>query len=286
MTLTAAGEDGPVFMWKATRDGAVMHLLGSVHAGRNSWYPLDERVAGALAAADTVACELDIGDPAVAMKVAMLAQQEGMYPEGESLRDHVGDETWAELVRRLAGAVPQPMLERMRPGLAAATLAQATLARAGLDLTAGVDMHVLNAARQAEQPIVSLETAEEQVAVLLGEGGAIDALLLEESLQDTADDMLAMLDEILGAWHEGDPRGMEEIYREDWLDDATMQRFHEALLTRRNERMAANLARRQGCWFVVVGALHLCGADGLPVLLAEAGWDVEQVGAAVAPGRR
>jgi uncharacterized protein YbaP (TraB family) len=281
VALPVLAGEGPVFMWHAEKDGATIDLLGSVHAGKEGWYPLDDRIEAALADADTVACELDVTDPATLMQVMTLMQKEGMYPEGESLKDHVSEETWTELVRRLGSMVPPAALERMRPGLAATTLAQITLTEAGLDASAGVDMHVLKVAEEAEKPIVALETVEEQVGLLFGPDAAIDALMLEEALQDDAEDMVAMLESILEAWQAGDPKAMDDAYREDWLDVEKMQKFHEELLVKRNERMAANLAGRTGNWFAVVGALHLCGTDGVPALLAEAGWTVEQVGVGV-----
>lgn len=276
-----AADDGPLFMWRAEKDGAVMHLLGSIHAGEEGFYPLDARILDALAAADTVACEVDVTDPGMQMKVALLAQQEGMYPEGESLRDHITEETWQDLVARLDGMVPPMMLERMRPGLVATMVAQITLTQAGLDMASGVDLHVLGKAKEQGKPVVALETAEDQIALLFGPDAAIDALMLTESLEDGPQEMLAMLDELVAHWRAGDPEALDRAYREDWLDHEGMQRFHEELLVKRNHGMAAGLADRRGRWFVVVGALHLCGDEGVPALLAQQGWTVEQVGALV-----
>ncbi len=279
LTLPALADDAPLFMWRAEKGDAVIHLLGSIHAGDASFYPLDERINDALAAADTVACELDVTDMAMQMKAAMLIQQEGMYPEGESLQQNVPAETWQELVKRLEGVVPAAALDRMRPGLAAVMVAQITLTSAGLDMQSGVDMHVLGQAKEQGKPVVALETPEDQVALLFGPDAAVDALMLAESLEDDADAMLAMLEDLVTYWKAGDAEGLDRVYREDWLDQEGMQRFHEELLVRRNHGMAEGLVDRHGNWFVVIGALHLCGETGVPTLLAEAGWQVEQVGA-------
>jgi len=267
----------PVFMWEAQKDGATIHLLGSIHAGQDSWYPLDASITDALAAADTVACEINVNDPEVQMQTMLMVQQEGMYPEGESLQQHISPETWQELQSRLEGQVPAAVLDRMRPGMAAMMVAQVTLAQAGLDMSSGVDMHVLSAAQEHGQPIVALETVADQVALLFGDDAVIDAKMLSESLEDDAETMVAMLDTMVSTWAAGDAEGLEAVYREDWMDDESMQRFHEELLVKRNQGMADGLANRGGRWFVVVGALHMCGESGVPALLAEAGWKVEQV---------
>ncbi len=276
----AAAADGPLFLWTAERDGARIDLLGSVHAGRAGWYPLDERIEAAFAAADTVACELNVTDPAVAMTVATLAMQQGMYPEGESLQANVSPETWQRLTAVEGLPVPPAYLDRMRPGLAATMVAQAFLARAGLDPEQGIDRHLLTRAAEAGRPVVALETAEQQVALLMGPDAVIDAKMLEEALAETPESMLKVMDDLVAAWRAGDPAAMDAAYREQWSDDASMQQFHQEMLVSRNRGMADGLAARRGRWFVVVGALHLCGADGVPALLAEAGWTVRQVGAA------
>jgi uncharacterized protein YbaP (TraB family) len=226
-----------------------------------------------------VACELNIADMAVAMEVAAVAMQEGMYPEGETLTEHISAETWQKLQAVEGLPVPASMLERMRPGLAAMMVAQAMMARAGLDPQQGVDMQLLKRAAADGRPIVSLETPEEQVALIFGPDAVIDELMLAEALDETPESMIAILDELVAAWQAGDPAAMEAAYRAQWKDDPRMVRFHEELLVARNERMAEELDRRRGRWFVVVGALHLCGDEGIPALLREAGWSVAQVGA-------
>ena len=276
--VPAFAEEEPLFMWRAVKGEATIHLLGSVHAGRDAWYPLDGRIETALAAADTVACELDVSDPATVMQAAVAAQKEGMYPAGESLRDHVSASVWAELSERLGGMVPATVLERMRPGLVAMTLSQKLMAEAGLDVQSGVDIHVLQRARTLEKPIVALETVEEQIALLLGDGAVVDGLLLEEALALDPADMTAQLEDRLAAWEAGDPEAMHEAATRYELDDPRMTRFREQLLDERNQRMASALADRRGRWFVVIGSLHLTGAEGIPGLLADQGWQVSQVG--------
>ena len=278
VSLSAPAADGPLFLWHAEKNDAVIDLFGSVHAGKPAWYPLDARIEKVFAAADTVACEINVADPSVVAKVGGLAMQQGMYPPDESLRDHITAETWEKLLAVEGLSVPEAMLERMRPGLVAMVLAQSLMSNAGLDLQQGIDLHLLNRASDAGRPVVPLETPESQVALIFGPDAVIDGLMLDEALAETPETMIALLEELVAAWQAGDPATMEAVYRQDWIDDARMVRFHEKLLTERNLGMADGLKDRRGHWFVVVGALHLCGEDGVPALLSAAGWTVTQVG--------
>ena len=193
--------------------------------------------------------------------------------------DRITAETWEKLLAVEGLPVPEAMLERMRPGLVAMVLAQSLMSGAGLDLQQGIDLHLLNRASDADRPIFALETPESQVALIFGPDAVIDGLMLDEALAETPETMIAMLDELVAAWRAGDPATMEAVYRSEWSDDERMMRFHEKLLTERNQGMADGLQDRRGHWFVVVGALHLCGEDGVPALLSAAGWTVTQVGA-------
>ncbi len=274
-----AGDD-PLFLWRAERDGARIWLLGSVHVGSDDFFPLDNRIESALAAADTVACEINMTDPIKAGQAALLSMQKGTYPAGETLRDHVSDDTW----RAVAAAVdtlqvPVSLVERMRPALAAVTIMALQLQQQGLDPDQGIDRHVLEQAHAQHKPIVDLETVAQQIDLLLGQDAAVGELLLEESLEQQ--ETPAVIDSMLTAWRQGDPAAIARLVNDQWLDDPRLVDYHERVIDRRNEAMTAMLDRRAGAarnsWFVVVGAGHLVGERGIPKLLAARGWRVVQV---------
>lgn len=53
-------------LFSATLNGHTMLLLGTLHVGQSSFYPLAPRIAQALAAASTLALEIDPGQPRAA----------------------------------------------------------------------------------------------------------------------------------------------------------------------------------------------------------------------------
>jgi uncharacterized protein len=271
----------PLFLWQAEKDSAVVWLLGSVHVGSEDFYPLDPRIEAAFAEADTVACEIDLSDPAKAAQASLLAMQRGSYPAGETLRDHVSAETWQALTTYLAAQdLPVSMFERFKPSLASVMLAMAEMQKAGLDPDQGIDRHFLDRAHADSIPVVDLETVQQQVDVLFGQDAGVEELILEESLAQSGEEMARTLADMLAAWRAGDTEAISTLIAEQWLDDPRLLDFHEAILERRNRLMAQTIDGRAGrgraTWFVVVGAAHLVGEEGVPALLAKAGWTVAQ----------
>jgi uncharacterized protein YbaP (TraB family) len=281
--LAASGAAAqPLFLWHATKGPAEVWLLGSVHVGTGDFYPLDPRIEAAFAAVDTVACEIDLTDPAKAAKASLLAMQKGSYPVGETLREHVSAETWQALAAHVESqSLPLSMFERFKPSMAAVMLAMMEMQNAGLDPDQGIDRHLLARAHADSVPVVDLETVEQQIDIIFGQDAGVEELLLAESLAQSGEEMRKVLADMVAAWRAGDTEAISKLITEQWLDDPRLVDFHEAILGRRNRLMAQTIERRAGVgqatWFVVVGAAHLVGEDGVPALLAAAGWNVAQV---------
>jgi len=271
----------PLFLWHATKGAAEVWLLGSVHVGTVDFYPLDPRIETAFAAADTVACEIDLTDPAKAARASLLAMQRGSYPAGETLREHLSAETWQALAAHVeTQGLPLSMFERFKPSMAAVMLAMMEMQRAGLDPDQGIDRHLLERAHADSVPVVDLETVELQIDALFGHDAGVEELILAESLAQSGEEMRRILADMVAAWRAGDTEAIRALIAEQWLDDPRLVGFHEAILGTRNRQMAAAIDLRAGAgaaaWFVVVGAAHLVGDDGVPARLAAQGWQVEQ----------
>lgn len=273
------GEDAALFFWTARCDTATVHLLGSVHVGSEDFYPLDPVIEAAYEDSDVLAAELDLSDPKVALEAGYLLMEKATLPAGETLRDRVADETWDELKAYLAARqLSEATYDRMRPGAVAMFLAVQEVQRLGFDPRLGVDMHFLERARQDGRRIEALETPAEQIDALLADDVLTDELLLRESLAQM-DTLATMLDEMLKAWRCGDADAIDRLVTEQMLDDPRLVAFHDRILVQRNRRMVERIrARLQPgeVWFVVVGAAHLVGEAGLPDLMREQGFAVDQ----------
>ena len=100
-------------------------------------------------------------------------------------------------------------------------------------------------------------------------------MLLQTLLQGAA--LSESVDELVSAWRRGDTAMLET----GLLDTIGRQEtLLSTLVTDRNRRWAATITDwldDDRDYLVVVGALHLVGDDGVPALLRDAGFGIQQL---------
>jgi uncharacterized protein YbaP (TraB family) len=100
--------------------------------------------------------------------------------------------------------------------------------------------------------------------------------MLAESLKDL-DRERANVIRLTNAWKAGDTATVERIVLDDVKGDPLM---YERLLVNRNRAWLPTLdalLKRTGRAFIVVGAAHLVGPDGLLAMFKAKGYKVEQL---------
>ncbi len=251
-------------------------LFGTIHAlpAGTDW--LAPAVAARLDAADTLVVEAVIpDDPAV---LAPMVTRLGTATAGKPLAARLPRAS-RERLRRLVAetGVPMATLDGMKTWLAAITLADASLAKAGISAANGVEPALLARARAAAKPIIGLETAAEQLGFLDGLPEVDQRIMLAATIDDAAT-ARADADAALALWQKGDVDGIARDLAEEAKASPTLRRV---LLTDRNRRWAdwvVGVMKRPGAVFVAVGAAHLGGPDGLLAMLKARGLVVERVG--------
>jgi uncharacterized protein YbaP (TraB family) len=277
----------PLFMWTVRSPEATVHLLGSVHVGTPDFYPFDPVIEAAFAGSDGLAVELDVTDPETTRRSAQLFLQRALCPAEESLADHLDPQTYRALTDYAqAHQVPMAVVGRMRPAAAAMFLALEEMRRLGYDPELGVDVHFLRRAGPDRQ-VRALETVEQQIEAIFGGDDQVAELLLTEFLTQTAA-LDSVMTEMMNAWRSGDAARMDELITRQMLDDPRLRAFHDRILRQRNKRMFAaieDFLDGDQTWFVIVGAAHLVGSDGLVAWLSAAGYFVSQAQATPTPER-
>jgi uncharacterized protein YbaP (TraB family) len=276
----AAREPSRPTLWRALRanGGEAFYLIGSVHLGRSSMLRFPRKVDDAyLRSAELV---LEIGADELRPEVAeRLAARYGMVEPPRTLRDLVSKDTIDALTRYLAarGDSLAPYLP-IQPWFVAQQIEAREAAHFGLDAAYGVDRHFASRAARSK-PVVGLETAESQMQVLAWLPRATQEQLLIDAIRHARDSRYGS-EGIARAWAHGDDGEVEQIVYRSMHQSPRLSTYYERMLFGRNEIMTqrlASLARDGKLRFVVVGAGHMVGERGIPVLLRDYGFRVDRV---------
>jgi hypothetical protein len=272
----AASPAKPLLLWKATLGKNTAYLFGSLHLGDKSFYPLSPTVENAFAASDVLIVEVDIRNVNMAAMASTL-MKDGMYSGGDSLWDHISPETRKALETYCKrSSLPLDMLASMKPWLAAMTLSMLPYQKAGMDPSLGLDQHFLEEAdgKRVEQ----LETAEWQLRLFTSLSPDIQEKLLASAVESDSDPV-AESKELIATWQSGNAARIEQLFRKH---PEGPPEFSRKILEDRNPHMADAISHcletTDHC-FMVVGAAHLVGKEGVVDLLSKRGIQVQQISA-------
>lgn len=275
LTSTASAQ-GKHFLWKVEGSGAsVAYLLGSLHLLTPEFYPLSADINEAFAASRTLVEELDLdemNDPAQMMS----AISKAMLADGRTLDQVVAPSTFAEVSKRAEKAgLPMIALQRMKPWLVAITLMGPTLQAAGFTAELGIDKHFFDRAKEAGLKRQALETLAYQLDRFDQLSPKLQEDMLISSMKDL-DTQVGNVTELAQQWAAGDVKALEASLLVSFEGS---RELYDRLLVERNGNWVPHvetcLQQNAGC-FIVVGAAHLVGPDGLPTLLAKKGYRVTQ----------
>lgn len=269
-------------LWEATRDGAAITLLGTIHIWDQRLPALAGEVRPLLEGAAVALFETTESDQAAMME--RMAQDPALTTigEGPGLNEILAPGEWARLAAMARDyGIPPFVAARMRPWLLATTLSVPACALEPIrEGRLGLDFMLMAAADEAGVPVRALEPWDTVFRLFdaLGPEGEIALLrsalvapeLGEEMLVATLDGYFA--GEVAAIW-ELNRVALEESGAGDAL--ALMDAAEEHLLAGRNRAWLPVIeeAARPGTRILVAaGAGHLPGEDGLLSLLERAGW--------------
>ncbi|XNN29473.1 TraB/GumN family protein [Escherichia coli] len=228
------------------------HLIGSIHMGSHAMAPLPTRLLKKLKNADALIVEADVSTSDTPF--ANLPACEAL----ESALARSNSKTCSTLARRWAflprSFYPTAVANRDGSSGDAGT-------KTGAAGRIRYRLPLLQAAKQQHKPVIELEGAENQIAMLL----------------QLPDKGLALLDDTLTHWHTN-ARLLQQMMSW-WLNappqnnDITLpntfsQSLYDVLMHQRNLAWRDKLrAMPPGRYVVAVGALHLYGEGNLPQML-------------------
>lgn len=246
-------------------------LLGSIHAGKPSLYPLPDPVERAWQQSRALVMEVDMTHISQAQWQEMGAITR--LVDGKTLKDHLPMDLYRRtLIAAGQNGLTEAMLAPLRPWFAAITLTQAALERTGFRGEFGVDQHFAKRANDGGKPIVGLETLLEQLGYLASVGD--NQTLMLESTLDELPELEKGFTEVMAAWQNGDQATLINLLKEEMAPPKLQAWLEQTLLAERNRNWVKKWPGLPNESFIVVGALHLYGEQGLLALLEQQGWRI------------
>lgn len=264
-------------LFRVTGGGHSMYLFGTMHVGLPEFYPLEPRIAEAVAGASTLALELD---PAVAPGVAEKAMREhGMAGAAPAMPPALA----ARLARVLEQAGINPAVTApLKPWLVATLLAMHEYAAQGYRPDLAVDAHLATMARVGKVKVLELESLDGQMSMFDQLSDAEQLRYLDESLSMIESGrQRAEVRKVVDAWRTADKGALDALAERAQEDTSMTGRFvQQVLLDGRNGALADKLLQlleREDNTVAAIGVLHLLGKQSVPALMQAKGVTVERV---------
>ncbi|MEO8371056.1 MAG: TraB/GumN family protein [Candidatus Solibacter sp.] len=260
--------------WKASTADNVVYLLGSIHLGSKEMYPLAKEVEDAFERSTALIVEVDINRVDQQGMQAMILSK-GLYSGDDSLWDHVSPETRQGLEKFCEKySFPAIAMAKFRPWMAALMVSTLPLTKSGMDAGLGIDKYFLDKAGQSKKKVVEAESAEWQIKLLSGFPPEVMEKYLASALEEGGLDKVKKIQDL---WISGDAAGLDAMIHEK---SSTPESITRGMLEDRNPHMAdvaeQHLKGKETA-FMVVGAAHMVGAEGVVKLLEKRGYKVERV---------
>jgi uncharacterized protein YbaP (TraB family) len=296
--------DSKGLFWKITGKDLpnTVYLLGTMHAGDSSVYPLSKAMLEAFDKSAYLAVEANIYTMTDEDMIYIMGSQ--MITGGKTIKDYLTEETY-KLYKEFAESMGMPaeVYDYIKPWAAMLSIQQAMAGddSAGDATSAflGLDMHFLMKAVTRGKEILEIESIKYQMDMFNSFSPELQEMLLlsvimpppadeegEEAMSQ--EEFAAFLREfnlyMLEAIKSGDEAALTEILvaGRDY-SDPLMKEYNTKLWDVRDAGMAETIEQylayedAEGDFFVAVGAGHTVGETGIVQVLKDKGYKVERI---------
>ncbi len=266
-----------IFLWKVQSKTGAVYILGSVHFLKKDMYPLSSKIEDSFQKADALVVEANVNETNQNDMDKLM--KNALYLETDTIEKHLSKETY-ELLKAKTNEfnMPSGLINRQKPWFLSLMLSSMELMKLGFDPNLGIDKYFLLKAT-GKKKILELESLDYQTNLFNGFSDNEQELLLLYTLKDLSI-MEQEIDKLIRAWTSGDAKGMETILLKSLTEDQRLSTVYEKLIYERNRNMVSKIEeflKNKDTYFVVVGAGHLVGKEGIIELLKAKKYAVEQM---------
>ena len=149
------------FLWKIEKDGKTAHLYGTIHVNKLDWMLPGQTVRNAIRASEVFAFELDILDPKIQSQMA--------DPANFGIKNFALPEPLKKRIETFGRKVcaPEGALAQMHPMIQFVTLSLLDARFEGAEAAYGSEVIIGSLVKAGGKLIVGLETAAQQMHMLL-----------------------------------------------------------------------------------------------------------------------
>jgi uncharacterized protein YbaP (TraB family) len=266
-------------LWEISGNGLTQksYLYGTMHVSDERVFNFPNNFKAAFDAAHTFAMELDL-DSAQNPANALALMQYMMMTDGKTLKDLLSKKDYKTVEKFFEKHSPTPlaMLSMMKPVFLMSVVELSKPKPEG-QREEPLDKYLATLAKNAQKPVIGLETLEEQMKALNVIPTDQQAKQLVQSIKEVQkmkkEDKT--MDELMKYYTSGDLTKLYEFSQKSELKGDAQK----ALITQRNHNMADRIDAKikNTSLFVAVGALHLPGDEGIIRLLEKKGYSVKSM---------
>ncbi len=275
---TKAQEERRFFFWEMTdnKSNNVTYLLGSIHLGNSSLFPLPKIIEESFDRSKVLVLELDLNsiDP------FQLAHR-AMYLDGRTLESALSKNTYQMLIRKLEeNGITEDIANFFKPWFAAMIASISYYEGEGLSAEYGIESYFLKKANEKGKTLAELENVDEQINVFDAMPDSLNDLVVEYILSGVASGKEFDTDKLLECFVSGNDQELSSyLFKDDNLSEIDLL-FMQRLLIDRNIKMSEkieNYHKSNKIHFVIAGAAHFLGLNGIIEILNKKGYRINRL---------
>lgn len=275
--LQENGKTSKGFFYEVKNKDNTIYMLGSIHIGKNEMYPIDEKIIDSLKKSQKIYMEVDLTNP----NAAKIMQEAMYYKDNTTLKDDLGDELYAKVVKIFGNlGLKEEAIRKMRPWAVVNSLSIDPSGQTG-NAAFGVESYFISQALLNGIKVGELESIEFQRDLLSGFDKETYITMIKNNVEEIEKNgyknLNAQLDAMLESWIKGDKKIIAGSFRQK-SDDASAK-FNNALVETRDANMAEKIEKLlkqdgKNTYFVLVGSAHLVPDESITGILKDKGYEV------------
>lgn len=262
-------------IWKISKGKESLYLGGTIHLLASSDLPLPGEYETAYKDAEKLVFEVDQGKLSTP-EFQMTMMRKMMYQDDTTLDKVLSKKTYQRLAEFCTSrGMDIQQFNKFRPSFIAMTISLIEMQRLGMTGD-GVDKLYYDKALKDKKPQQPLETVEQQLNYLANIGAGYDDEMIINSLNEI-EQLKEMMAKLKKAWRDGDIKALEKVGIEPMME---FPGVYQSLLVERNNNWMPQIEAMLHTpekEFILVGALHLAGKDGVLHQLKAKGYKVEKL---------